>query len=358
MENRNLVLLVEPKSDSFNALEDKDIQKWAQRAKAAGELKGNAADAERRRQYERIEQEDLKYIEDSFKKAGWVYVSIRLIPGSEELESELESAPGGHVDQIKKLIRETIYPRQIFEEHLAKLLKDDRLRGVVLGKSVRDLRVEYRKNLGFPVLLAETTLIEALRNLTLQRKIGLRNGRIGHCGTAPSYSAMEWDEVLITEPFEDESSSPRSGSSSRPGQPIAEPMPPISTPVVGGDTNPLSPRRQLITLQTTNCSSTGELRQVIAQKLSEAPEAKIRRCRFVVFVQASRLDLGTIPPALRGNLSGVAEFNMELDIVKEGDFTKAQIESMAEQLPGLSGAIYRADMAGDVELVEASNARV
>lgn len=332
MENRNLVLLVEPKSDNFNALENKDIQKWAQRAKAAGDLKENAADAERKREYDRIEREDMGYIENEFKKAGWVYVSMRLAPGAEELEFELEPAPGGHVDQIKKLIKETVYPRQIFEEHLAKLLKDERLRGIAFGKTVRDLRAEYRKNLGFPVLMAETTLIDSLRNLTTQGKIGLRNARVGHCRTAPTYSAMEWDEVHITEPFEDESSSPR------PGLPVAEPMPPIIAPGVVGE--PLSPssRRQVITLQTKNCYSTGELRQVIAEKLSESPEAKIRKCRFVVFVQAPSLDLGTIPAALRGNLSGVAEFNMELDIVKDGNFTKAQIESMAEQLPRLAGS--------------------
>ncbi|MDZ7342993.1 MAG: hypothetical protein ONA90_00595, partial [candidate division KSB1 bacterium] len=159
-ENQNQIILLEPKSDTFNGLDHADITKWAQRVKAAEELLQTAADAERRKQYDKIAREDRNYILEAFKKAGLVFVWMQ----SDNQRAELE--PLGTAvtcDEVKRQLRENIFPRQRFEEHLASR------RQHLMGRTVREIDAEYRKTLGFPVRTADSTIIDAIKALCLSR---------------------------------------------------------------------------------------------------------------------------------------------------------------------------------------------
>jgi len=151
IENRKQVILLEPKSDTFDALDNPEITKWAQRVLAAEELQKTASDSERRKQYERIAREDLSYILEAFKKAGLVFVWIQPNGGTKgEFFAELE-ALGNAVtrDDVLRQLQENIFPRQRFEEHLSSRITD------ILNKTVREVDADCRKTLGFPVRTAD-----------------------------------------------------------------------------------------------------------------------------------------------------------------------------------------------------------
>jgi hypothetical protein len=70
----------------------------------------------------------------------------------------------------------------------------------------------------------------------------------------------------------------------------------------------------------------------------------------VFFEKRNAGDLSTFPNAFRGNLSGQGDIAVEISIIKEGKFSKAQVESHVEALPHIQEADYSADML--VEYVE------
>jgi hypothetical protein len=357
LENRNQIILLEPRNDGFNALEDPDILKWAQRAKAAADFQRDASDSDRRRQYERIGQEDLRSIEEGFKRAGLYFVWVK--PGqngSQELVAELENLGSATTrDQVRTQISENIFPRQVFEEHILRLLEDEKTRSVLIGRTVSEIKAEYRKTLGFPVFTTESILIDALKNLSRQRRIGLENARARHCGSPASFVGTEWSDVVVVEPFEDRAGDqpmldgvfpPPSVSEGSTSPPIDDGQAPVATPASAAST---------VSVHTTNAESVTMLRQEVAVRLSELADTRVLRCRFVIFIQKNNIDLGTLPPALRGQLTGPADLNLEMDIVKEGEFTKAQVEHFAEQLPVFVGAIYRAELRVMVPESETAN---
>jgi hypothetical protein len=98
--------------------------------------------------------------------------------------------------------------------------------------------------------------------------------------------------------------------------------------------------------------STALLRQEIAAKLMSFGDAvMIRRARFTVFVDQIVGDLSGLPVPFRGSLSGPGGFTADITITKEGRFTKAELEAMAERLPALPNAVYgaRLDVTGAVQ---------
>ncbi len=345
LENRNQVILLEPKSDNFDALNNPDIIKWSKRAKASMELQQSASDSERKHKYEQIGQEDIRYVEEAFKKAGLCYVLVN--PGQDinsSLEFQLERVGNAtNKEQVRRELSENIFPRQRIEDHLNELLDSDKNRGLVIERSISEIRSEYRKTLGFPVLMTDMTiLIDALKSLSIQKRIGLKNNRTRHCGTTPQFSGAEWDSVVVVEPFEDDK---KEGFNFNPQVPVKP------GEIKGGDETPQAepisaPSSQIesTTVYTTNHSTLGSLRQEIAAKLDGYDKMTITTCRFVLFLQNSNADLGSLPVALRGTLSGMADLSMELDIVKQGEFSKAQVEQMAEQLPSFQGAGYKAEL--------------
>jgi len=343
-ENRNLIILLEPKSDTFNALDNADIIKWAQRAIAASELGQSASDSERRNQYERISREDTGYILDTFKRAGLVFIWMQPQPGKNEMEGEVE--PLGNAvscEDVKRYLREEIFPRQRFEEHLSSRLKD------VVGKTVREVDIEYKKTMGFPVRVAESTILDTVKNLCKSKILGLRHEKDSACGRYPALNSTELADARITESFEDSRTTGSifipeekpddvleiSGDSETQGDIVTT----IDTPEIAGT---------LESVQTSFVKTIGNLRQEIAAKLNEYGKVSVKEVQFRIFSAQKGVELGTLPASLRGTISGTGDFDLEIIINKQGDFTKAQVEQMVESLPSFNNAQYKAEVKADV----------
>lgn len=333
-EYRNQIVLLEPKVDSFNAFINPDIVKWAQRAKAATQLQGTASDAERSKQYEKISREDTGYIVDAFKKAGFAYVWVQR---SDAAEFQVELEPLGTSTshgEVKDFLSKHIFPRQVFEEHLVQRLKQ------IFGKTIREVDNDYRKTLGFPVRVAEATLRDAIKNLCVSKQVGLEGNR-RFCGETPFFTETEWWDTRVVEPFE---SGATTGSFFDTGGSVGEHRPTVveSTDDKGNARTSLP--SILKSVETPFANSIGSLRQAVAEKLSTMESPRVRKVQFVVFAQDPTVDLGTLSPALRGTLTGPGDFTMDMHIGKTGDFTKAEVEQMIEQLPALNKARYRAEL--------------
>jgi hypothetical protein len=344
-ENRNQIILLEPKAETFNGLDHPDITKWAQRVKAAEELLQTASDAERRKQYDKIAREDRNYILEAFKKAGLAFVWMQ--SGGQPAEIE----PLGTAvtcEEVKRQLRENFFPRQRFEEHLAGR------RNEIIGKTVREIDAEYRKTLGFPVRTADSTIIDAIKALCLNRQIGLRHERDSACGRSPDYSAMEWWDARVDEPFEDPKLSglgfdakketntgiAAAGLVTR----AASEDQLQSVPAAGAAASPT-----LHSIQTSFAKTLGALRQEVAAKLNEFENPKIHKAQFMVYASQENVALDTVPESLRGKLTGSGSLIIDLTISKAGEFSKGQIEQMIEQLPSFAGAQYKADLKLEVK---------
>ena len=205
-EIRNQIVLLEPKSDTFNALDNPDLVKWAQLAKSAFELMGTTTDAERKRQYDRIGNENIRYIDEAFRKAGLYYVLIHASNnGEQSLQLELEPiGSAANRGDVLTQLQQNVFPRQRFEDHIIECLQDDKLKSVIIDKTIGEIKALYKKTLGFPVFTAETILTQAFTQLCKDKRIGLKNSRSRHCGSTPSYSGSEWNDVLVVEAFPEE----------------------------------------------------------------------------------------------------------------------------------------------------------
>lgn len=344
-EYRNQIVLLEPKVDSFNVFINPDIVKWAQRAIAASHLQGTASGSERIRQYEGIAREDTGYIIEAFRKAGLAFVWVQR-SDSHDFQVELEplGVSTSHTE-VKDFLSKHIFPRQVFEEHIVQRVKE------VFGKTLREIDNDYRKTLGFPVRIAEATLRDALKNLCFSRQVGLEGSR-RLCGETPYFSEAEWWDVRVVEPFE---VGPVTGSFLGTGGTKPEPRPAI---VEGTDSDVLAaPLPGLLkSVETPFANSIGALRQAVAEKLSAMESPRVRKVQFFVFAQEPTVDLGTLSPALRGTLTGAGNFTIDMHIGKTGDFTKAEVEQMIEQLPTLNKAQYRAELKLEEPQAELKNA--
>jgi hypothetical protein len=341
-ENRNQIILLEPKAETFNGLDHPDITKWAQRVKAAEELLQTASDAERRKQYDKIAREDRNYIMDAFKKAGLAFVWMQP-DGQSTGEAEIE--PLGTAvtrDEVKRQLQENIFPRQRFEEHLASRLDQ------IIGKTVREIDTEYRKTLGFPVRTADSTVFDAIKALCLNRQIGLRHEKDSVCGRSPD-STMEWWDARVDEPFDDPKLSAfafDAKTETNTGIASARFVTRASTEDQFQST-PAAIVAALPTLhaiQTSFAKSLGALRQEVAAKLNEYENPRIHKAQFMVYAAQENIVLDTLPDALRGKLAGSGSIIIDLTISKAGEFSKGQIEQMVEQLPAFAGAQYKADL--------------
>lgn len=354
-ENRNQIILLEPKSETFNALDHADLVKWAQLAKAASELVHSTNEADRKRQYEKIATDNIKYIDEAFKKAGLYYLSMHVDSGDPgNIQFELDPLGTGVTRQDVLLqLQQQYYPAQRFEDHISESLQDDR-RKLFIEKTFAEIKATYRKTIGFPVFTAETILIQAVTRLCKDRRIGLKNSRSKHCGSAPGYSGSEWNDVFVVEPFVEE------GEPSALPFPTSQPSPaatPVSTLGEGGSEPPLPEADEtVVNIQTPNEPAINQLRQRVAERLSEYEEPRIHRARFVVYLQNGSVELSTLPSAIRGTLTGLGEIDCEISIEKQGSFNKAQIEQMVEQIPSFSGAYYRADLKGTAKATTDSSA--
>ncbi len=344
-ENQNQIILLEPKSDTFNALEHPDLIKWGQLAIAANDLTRTSPDSDRRHQYEKIYAENCKYIEEAFKKAALYYVSIH-VPSSGEAQKQFELEPLGsafsHTDVLAKL-QQDIYPRQRFEDHISECLHDDR-RKLLIDRTVSEIKATYRKTLGFPVFTAETILTQAITQLCKDKKIGLKNSRSSHCGSTPPYSGTEWNEVVVVEPFVEDAHS--SSSVDFVESPHSENTANIGTAEAAVSIVTPQPDEMAVSIQTPNETSLSQLRLRAAERLAELDDPKIHRIKAVIYAHSEKAELGTFPSALRGTLSGLGELTVEITIEQQGLFNKAQVEQAVEQLPSYNEAHYHLELRG------------
>lgn len=332
MENRNQILLLEPHEGTFNGLDNKDIMKWSQRAIAAQEMEETAAD-ERKRQYERIRKDDRSNIIEAFKRAGLIYIWMQQSKGNEELTAEIESLGGAvTAENVKKYIREDIFPRQRIQEHLLSRLNQ------INGLSIKDIDAEYKKTIGFPVITTMVTLLDAIKNLCIEGGIGLRHEKDSPCGRRPSLTDTEIFDAKISEPFEDSKTKNEIfnfGETTNKNETIEKPAPNENAP--GANEN-------VISIQTSFISSIGALRQEVAEKLNEYNDSTIKEIKFFIYSSQENIELSSVPSPLRGTLTGNGDITVDLVINKNGSYTKAQTEQMVEMLPVFNDVQYRAEM--------------
>jgi hypothetical protein len=150
--------------------------------------------------------------------------------------------------------------------------------------------------------------------------------------------------VILVEPFVEETEPNR--------LPFAEPQQvsvPTPTPAEGSGTEeiPIPSREEVVVaIQTPNEPSINQLRQRVAERLGEYNDPKITKAKMVVYFQNATVELSTLPSTIRGALTGLGDIHCEIEIQKQGQFNKAQIEQIVEQLPSFPGAFYRADLRG------------
>lgn len=335
LPNRNLVILLEPKSKEFNALENPDIIKWAQRYIAANELQTSASSAERRRQFERIAKEDRDYILRAFKNAGLAFAHIQQY-GASPVDDLIELEPLGNVttrEEVAAKLRQNFFPVQLFEEHLSANLSE------LIGKRVKDAERTYRETLGYPVPIHDTTILDALTGLCTRRQIGIRHERDDACGRKPQLGSAEWPDAVIDNPFED--------GKVRQQPELEDFIPPTPTTITDTDKTPVPPvasAKPLLELETPFCRGIGELRQEVAVLLADHDSASVKQLTFRIFCEKRNCDLATLPSGLRGSVSGLGDISADLTLTKNGDFTKAAVEQIVEKLPSLPDADYKAEL--------------
>jgi len=339
MENQNRIILLEPKQESFNIFEQPDIIKWAQRALAARDLALTTTESERKREYEKIERDEIRYIVQAIRQAGLLFISPQLSDdGSGIIQFEVETlANAEKMEDVKNILQTQLYPRQIFEEHL-----QGHLNGL-LGKTVRQIEGIYYKTLGFPMLISRSMLYEAVTNLCIHKKIGLQHTRDTACGRRPDLRGDELLDATIVEPFEDRKCSPidtaaTSGEFVPPPELSDDLKTTSEVPQTGQDFQSRSK------IQTPFTSSLGQLRQEVAGRLLDHADKQITDLEFRIFADYRATDLGQYAQALRGVMSGAGDLSLDIVIRKTGPFSKAQVEQLVEALPVYQGATYKAEM--------------
>ena len=333
LDERNQVILLEPKDPRFDALANRDLIKWAQRALAAEDLKPTTQEASRRDEYDRIGREDKKHIADALKRAGLTYLRIEKYGANPAEDVFEEESLGNSVTKenvVEKLSQE-FYPVQHLAEHLIPRL--DELRGV----SVKEVDRDYRNFLGFPVPTHTNSVSRAIRVLCKEGRLGVRHPSDNFCGQEPDLTDTELFNATLDAPFKRPGSSPPTpGPRSEPPPPVPGPQPPGRVPP------PTPPGREQSEIVIPSQPGSGALRQQLASRLQQIDGVQVSRARFTIFLESASGDLSTLPSSLRGNLSGAGSLTAEITITKEEVGGKGDVEQLAERLPNFPGASYSA----------------
>jgi len=344
MELRNQVILLEPKDPGFDLDRNPDLLKWAQRQIAARELALFAEDAERRDAYERIERQDKSACVKAIGRAGVVFVHWQeFAANATDDEVELEPVSGnGSREEVLKLLQTQLFPEQAFIDHLLARRSD------VFNQPVRMAERDYQQVLGYPVPANNEAVIRAIKRMCGDGSVGLQHSRENVCGRSPNLTFTELRDAVIVPPFVATFEQPRLIP------PLAPPISPTagqSSPTVpgpgdsaGGWTTPPTPAEEWRDIRCLPKDSPGELRIELASRLADLSEPRVRNITFKIFLQQRTGDLSTLPSSVRGGLKGPGAVTAEWQIVKEGDFSKADVESFAELLPAIGGAKYDASL--------------
>lgn len=294
---RNQVILLEPKDEAFDLDSHPDLLKWAKRFLAAKALLDMTREPARRAEYERIGKEDRGHILAQIRRAGLVYVRFAVGAGGPSNEEESLAAAVSREEVVNHLSQK-LYPPQLLAEHL--LSRFDQIK----GRAVKEVDREYRTTLGFPVPTHVGSITRAIGLLCKDEKLTLGHSRGNFCGRTPELSDREILDATIEDPFP--------GGDSTPPPPVV-PRQPTEAPVAPVQTPPIvpPPAGTQRSLRTPPQPGVGALRQAAAALLQEYPSARIVKARFVVFLERSTGDLGALPSAFRGSLSGAGTLSVE-----------------------------------------------
>jgi len=334
LDERNQVILLEPKDPKFDALANRDLVKWAQRALAAEDLRNTTQEAARRDEYDRIGREDRKHIADALKRAGLVYVRVEKYGANPAEDVFEEEGLGNSItkEQVVEKLSQDFYPVQHLADHLLPRL------GELRGVSVKDVDRDYRNTLGFPVPTHRNSIARAIRGLCKEGRLGVRHPSDNFCGREPALTDTELSSATLDAPFE----RPRPAQPPTPG-PRPEPPPPVPGPQPPGPIPPPGPPvRELSEIIIPSQPGPGALRQQLASRLQQIDGVRVSRVRFTIFLENASGDLSALPSSLRGNLSGAGSLTAEVTITKEEVGGKGDVEQIAERLPNFPGASYSA----------------
>lgn len=350
LSERNQVILLEPKDPKFDALRNRDLTKWAQRALAAEDLTATTQEAPRRAEYERIGREDKENILKTLRRAGLVYLRVERYgadPATDVFEEESLGTAVTREDVVTKLSQE-IYPPPLLAEHVGKRLNDLR------GRTVKDVDRDYRMILSYPVPTHANSIFKAIRQLCKEGRLGVRHPRGGFSGQEPDLTETELANATLDAPFE----RPRQPQMPLPRSPATPeplgPPPPPPGPVI----RPPAPQMRTEEMTIPSQPGAGALRQQLAARLQPLAGAVVSKVRFTIFLESATGDLSALPQSLRGNLSGAGSLTAEVTITKEQVGGKGEVEQLAERLPSFPGATYSARLEMIISLpVEEETAR-
>jgi hypothetical protein len=344
LELRNQVVLLEPKDTSFDLDRNPDLLKWAQRQIAARELALFAEDAERRDAYERIERQDKGACAKAIGRAGLLFVHWQAFAANAAAdEVELETVSGNASrEEVLKLLQMQLFPEQAFIDHLLGRRED------IFNKSVRMIERDYQQVLSYPVPANNEAVIRAVKRMCSESKIGIQHSRENVCGRSPNLTSNELRDAIIVAPFSAPVEQPRLiPPVPTPGQIPVGPLPSPGPNEPGGalpPTAPVGPTQEWRDIRCLPKDSPGDLRIEIASRLADLTEPRVRQVTFKIFLQQVTGDLSSLPSSVRGGLKGPGAVTAEWQIVKDGDFSKAEVEAFAELLPTISSAKYDATM--------------
>lgn len=338
---QNTVLLLEPKDDRTNLRANEDLLEYAKRSKAAELLAAGADEAPRRNEFLQIAGEEKKLGLDRLRKENLVYVQIaRFASNPADCEFLLEGLPSAaSKQQIQDHLLQTVYPPALLEEHLRDR-KDE-----LIGKTVAQVEADYKRALGFPVLLYQSVFRDAIFALVEDgTAFGIcPPGRQAVCGNRPSLHTDEFFNAEIVTAFQDRPTE-TAYPSPRPGRPPLDSGRPSDGVPTGSDfpgsfggsefpEGGLPPIPVSEQLSTTFETSRQAIRQKIAGLLDGQEGRLISRIRIEITYDARETDIGDLPKLLRGTLSGMGTFNGEAVIEFTGAYEKSEVEEMMERLP-------------------------
>ena len=360
MDTRNQILLLEPKDDGFQIVNDKDLLKWAKRCLAAKDLVGSTKNATRQNDYNRIAGGDKRNIIERIKKAGLVFVSWEKY-GDTVSEDQIELEPlSGDLSKEKVLekLHQDYFPMLRYKEHLEGRLVQ------IKGRLVKEIDAEYRATLSFPIPIMVSAISSAIRNLCKDGSIGIQHSAGNFCWVNPtSLTETELFNAKVTDPFEKASEPKLCPTCGKYPCECEQPQPACSvcgefpcqclTPpvicITCGKAPCVCPQKETVTIRIPPQNSIGSLRQEAAFKLQEYEKGIITKITFKIFLQKNNIgDLSTLPSGIRGTLSGSGDIMAEISISKTGAFSKQQIEYHIEALPVFPEADFSVDMTVEV----------
>lgn len=333
-EQRNQILLFEPRDDKTNLFTNPDLLAFAKKSLAAADLAPSAASAERRNRYEGIASKERKNVRNTIKSSGLMYLQIeKWSDRPDDTIFEPESlGQAWSKEEVLKYLRTHIYPQPLIQEHLVKNM--DSLRGQTISQ-VENL---YRNTLDYPVPLSVTAISEAIISIVEDRDrvLGLRHTRRNFCGEHVVLGAGELSQAILAEPWPATTTQP--STAPPPQEPPASTSPDEQEP----DHIVSQPSMSMEGRSTIACTSPEELRKEIAVRIQDIEGSAIHKVIFTIFVNYENVDLAGYSSALRGALSGPGSLEVELKITCAGPMDKAEVEARCEELPRFTGASYQA----------------